>query len=240
MAQALAAPSQTHNFADVKHRFKSAIRAIAQEHRTDEVDEAALPSYAHGNPLIDYIFWKRVRLAYDYANTSPGRRVLDFGCGSGVLSYALAHAGHHVTAIDLDFRPLRLVQNRIPFPTSIRFLEGDVVTQDIPERFDLIVALDVLEHIEPLQPYLERFAQLLTPTGVIFVSGPTENTLYKIGRRLAGQRFTGDYHVSNIHTIKRQFEQSFRTKHQATLLPIVPLFEVFTASGRNSQAQTQQ
>ena len=219
----------THSFDQTKRQFKSAVRTIADKNSSYEVSEAALPAYAHANPLIDYIFWKRVQLAYDYAAQQKATRVLDFGCGSGVLSHALASAGHRVTAIDLDFRPLKLVQQHISFPPEIQFVEGNILTSDIGTGYDLIVALDVLEHIEDLGPLISRFAELLTPAGRILISGPTENWLYKLGRRLAGQRFTGEYHVSNIHTIQQQFHQRMITTHHATLLPVLPLFELFTA-----------
>ena len=60
-------PATIASFAEVKQRFKSALRSIVSEHKTYEVDEAALPAYAHANPLIDYIFWQRVKVAYEYA-----------------------------------------------------------------------------------------------------------------------------------------------------------------------------
>jgi len=217
-------------FAEVKTLFKAAVKAIVRDHQTYAVDEAALPAYAHVNPVIDYIFWQRVKLAYDYLHARQAKTVLDFGCGTGLLSYALAQSGMQVTAIDLDFAPLTLVKARVTFPDSIRFIEGDLLTTEIHDRFDAIVALDVLEHITPLEPYIARFTALLNPGGVIVVSGPTENILYKIGRRMAGQRFTGEYHVSNIHTIRAQFDQTLKTDGLATLIRPLPLFELFTAS----------
>ena len=218
------------SFRDVKQRFKSAIQSILAEHASYEIDEAALPAYAHRNPFIDYIFWRRVNIAYDYAVTHRVNNVLDFGCGTGLLSYALASAGKDVVAIDLNFAPLALVKQKVTFPQSIEFIEGDLLTHDLgTKRFDLIIALDVLEHITDLRPYIERFSSLLTPTGKILVSGPSENLLYKVGRKFAGTRFTGDYHVSNIKTIRNDFSQYMGTETIATLIWPLTLFEIFVA-----------
>ena len=213
----------------VKRRFKTAIQRILSEHESLEIDEAALPAYAHRNPLIDYIFWKRVEIACGYARTQGAKRVLDFGCGTGLTSYALAQAGANVVAIDLNLAPLRLVQTQVTFPPTIRFIEGDLLKIDMEGGFDLIVALDVLEHISDLSLYIERFAGLLNPGGSVIVSGPSENWLYRIGRKVAGQRFTGDYHVSNIRTIRTAFAQEMRTETIATLVWPLTLFEIFTA-----------
>ena len=53
---------------------------------------------------------------------------------------------------------------------------------------DVILAAEVLEHIEPLGPTLESFRRWLKPSGRLLVSLPTENALYRFGRRLAGFR----------------------------------------------------
>lgn len=225
-------------FPEVKQRFKSAIQSILDGHASYEIDEAALPAYAHKNPFIDYVFWRRVKIAYDYALNNRVNRVLDFGCGTGLLSYALASAGKEVVAIDLNFGPLTLVKEKVTFPNSITFIEGDLLVQELkPQQFDLIIALDVLEHITDLDPYIEKFSSLLTPGGAIVISGPSENVLYKIGRQLAGKRFTGDYHVSNIKTIRNQFSRHLETETLSTLVWPIILFEIFVA--RQSQTADQ-
>jgi len=218
-------------FKTVKLTFKSAFERILANQNSYEIDEAALPAYAHKNALIDHLFWRRIKVAFDFAQKNKAqKKVLDFGCGSGVLSYLLAGNDYEVTAIDIEFAPLILVKKEIDFQKSIDFVEGDIMTKDFPDgSFDIIFALDVLEHIENLEDYIKIFNRLLTPDGVIIVSGPTENILYKIGRRLAGNRFTGDYHVTNIARIKEKFEDfnSVRTIKRL-IIPFV-LFEVFAA-----------
>jgi hypothetical protein len=69
----------------------------------------------------------------------------------------------------------------------------------------------------------------LNPNAAIVVSGPSENWLYKVGRRFAGSRFTGDYHVSNIHTVREQFAKSMDTHTLANLVWPLTLFEIFVA-----------
>lgn len=222
-------------FNSVKKIFKKLFREILDTTKNYELDEAAFPAYAHKNVLIDYLFWKRVQVAFDHAERHKGgKKALDFGCGSGVLSYLLAKNDYDVTAIDIEFRPLNMIKEKIEFPKNIDFIEGDVLTLDLPENsFDVIFALDVLEHIENLQDYTERFQHLLTDTGKIIVSGPTENIFYKIGRKIAGERFTGDYHVTDISKIKSEFENTLHVRTIKKLIFPLVLFELFTAEKRN-------
>lgn len=218
------------NFGDTKLKFKNAVQSVLKDHSSYEIDEAALPAYAHKNPVIDHIFWRRVEVAYNYAIENKAKHILDFGCGTGLLSYALANEGIKVFAIDLHFGPLNLVKSKIDFPSNIEFVEADLMKHELPEHsFDMIIALDVLEHIENLDDYIHRFKQLLKPGGKIIVSGPTENWLYKLGRRMAGEKFTGDYHVSNIHTIRKQFEKTMKVRTIKRLIWPLTLFEIFVA-----------
>jgi Na+/H+-dicarboxylate symporter len=61
------------------------------------------------------------------------------------------------------------------------------------------------------------------------VSGPTENLLYKIGRKFAGHRFTGDYHVKDISSIKMEFLSHMKVRTIKKLFFPLVFFELFAA-----------
>ncbi len=215
-----------------KKKFKDAFQKIIESNDSYEIGEAALPAYSHKNPLIDWLFWERLKIAYKYAssNGKTKNKILDFGCGSGVLSYMLTKKNHCVTACDLELSPLKLLKEIIEFPSGINFIEGDILDKNFEDNsFDIICVMDVLEHIENLEPYIKLFDRLLTPNGLILVSGPTESIFYKIGRKVAGKRFTGDYHVTNISKIKKTFNVHFEVKTLRKLLFPLVFFELFTA-----------
>lgn len=219
-------------FISTKKTFKKLFNDILNESNNKDIDEAAFPAYAHKNILIDYLFWKRIEVAFNYAqkNNNP-KKILDFGCGSGVLTYLLANNKHEVTSTDIEFSPLNLIREKINFPSGVRFIEGDIISSNLNQNyFDIIYALDVLEHVDNIEEYIQLFEKLLTPNGVIIVSGPTENIFYKAGRIFAGKRFTGDYHLTNITKIKNDFKQFLNVKTLKKLFPPVTLFELFTAS----------
>ena len=220
---------------NTKKIFKNTITEILNNQGTDEVlSEAALPAYAHKNPIIDYIFWQRISLAVEFIdkNVNSNAAILDFGCGTGVLSFELAKKGFNLTSIDLDLSPLNLLQSKIKYPSNITFIEHDFLTMNFEsQKFKAIVALDVLEHIplEILPEYLKKFDELLQPNGFIIVSGPTENWLYRIGRKIAGNDFTGHYHETNINKIKNVFNLNFQVKLISKLIWPFTLFEIFYA-----------
>jgi len=78
---------------------------------------------------------------------TPGQRVLDIGCGSGILAYEIAEASQaQVTAIDLDEENIRTAR-RLYNHHRLQFIHGDV-RETIPEGdFDVVVLSNVLEHL---------------------------------------------------------------------------------------------
>jgi 2-polyprenyl-3-methyl-5-hydroxy-6-metoxy-1,4-benzoquinol methylase len=218
------------DFQHYKARYRSAIRDVLRESERGRLDEAGFPAYSHPNPLINWLFWQRLRTAMEYIEKhGPYQNVLDFGCGSGVMLSFLAQCSLHVTAMDIDLVPLERVRKHIPLAAHVQVVDANQVTlsQLNPKSFDLINALDVLEHVDNLSHTLSELLGLLKPDGKLVVSGPTENILYQIGRKLAGPEYSGDYHERGIAEIKRELGRLARVEQIATLYWPVPLFEVF-------------
>lgn len=219
-------------FQNYKARYRSAIRNALQDAEHGRLDEAGFPAYSHPNPLINWLFWQRLRTAMNYIEThAPYENTLDFGCGSGVMLSFLAKHSKTVTAMDIDLVPLERVKTYIPLAENIQVLDANQVStsQLTPKSFDLINALDVLEHVDDLPHILAALLTLLKPGGRLVVSGPTENILYQIGRKLAGPEYSGEYHERGIAEIKHELSRLARVEQIATLYWPVPLFEVFVA-----------
>lgn len=215
-----------------KSRYRAAIRRVLAGSEKGQLDEAGFPAYSHPNPIINWLFWQRLRTAMNHIERfAPYEAILDFGCGSGVMLPFLAGLGKQVTAIDVDLLPLERVKQHVPLAASVLVLDANQtpVSKLPPASFDLINALDVLEHVDDLPQTLTQLMNLLKPGGQLVVSGPTENILYQIGRKLAGPEYSGTYHERGIAEIKRELARLARIEHIATLYPPVPLFEVFTA-----------
>jgi 2-polyprenyl-3-methyl-5-hydroxy-6-metoxy-1,4-benzoquinol methylase len=225
-------PVKSSEFQGYKARYRSAIRSVLQDSERGRLDEAGFPAYSHTNPLINWLFWQRLRTAMEHIEKqAPYEKVLDFGCGSGVMLSFLAQHSGHVTAVDIDLVPLERVKKYIPLEENVLVLDANRVpiSQLTPKSFDLINALDVLEHVDDLPRTLSDLLHLLKPGGQLVVSGPTENILYQMGRKLAGPEYSGDYHERGSGEIKRELTRLAQVRQIATLYWPVPLFEIFVA-----------
>lgn len=179
----------------------------------------AIPSYLHANPLMRWMAWRRVKTTGQRFKSLANEfdrplQVMDYGCGVGVLFEHLSGLSEKVIGVDLVLEPARLnlqVQNL----SNVEVLHADDLQIDAGS-LDLIVAAEVLEHIEPVTPLLQRFHRMLKQDGYLLVSLPTENSFYRFGRWLAG--FTGHYHHQNAQSLDRDIRNAgFKLKHMCKI-----------------------
>jgi 2-polyprenyl-3-methyl-5-hydroxy-6-metoxy-1,4-benzoquinol methylase len=218
------------DFKTYKRDMRVAIRAVLSDTESGRLDEAAFPAYSHPNPLINWLFWKRLHKTMAYIERhAPYERALDFGCGSGVLLPFLSEQSTTVIAADLDLHPLESMRAHVSFPTNITTLDLSQSSLETLEKssYDLITALDVLEHVEDLGSTLDTLLSLLKPGGKLVISGPTENVFYKIGRAVAGKEYSGDYHERGIAEIRTALAERATIGDIGVIFPVVNLFDLF-------------
>ncbi|MBX3037037.1 MAG: class I SAM-dependent methyltransferase [Anaerolineales bacterium] len=218
-------------FNTYKTRYRNAIQQVLSETEKGRLDEAAFPAYSHKNPLINWLFWQRLRKVMEHVENSQYENILDFGCGSGVMLPFLSSISKQVIAMDVDLLPIQSVQKYIPLANNVEVKDATKINiSDLPNNsFNLIIALDVLEHVQDLPKTLTELFSLLKPNGQLIVSGPTENILYQIGRKIAGPEYSGAYHERGIAEIKDEIKKIATIHHIATLYQPIPLFEIFSA-----------
>jgi len=216
-----------------KARYRTAIQRVLSESEPGRLDKNGFPAYSHSNPLINWLFWNRLHIVMNYVERSaPYGRVLDFGCGSGVMLPFLAEVSEQVIASDIDLLPLENMKQHIPLAANVKMHDASENSGALllPASIDLVIALDVLEHVMDLDAALTRLLGMLKPGGQLVVSGPTENILYRFGRKLAGPEYSGDYHERSVAEIHHALAKQVRVRHIATLYWPVPLFEIFAAT----------
>ena len=102
-----------------------------------------------------------------------GARVLDVGCGGGLLSEAMAGEGARVTALDLspdliDVAKLHLLESGLSVDYRLQSVEA--LAEEMPGSFDAITCMEMLEHVPDPASVLGACARLLRPGGQLFLS----------------------------------------------------------------------
>lgn len=103
-----------------------------------------------------------------------GRRVLDVGCGGGILADAMARRGAEVTGIDLATKSLKVAQlHALETGTpNIQYREVSVeaLAEESPAAFDVVTCMEMLEHVPDPVSVVQACSQLVKPGGWVFFS----------------------------------------------------------------------
>lgn len=115
-----------------------------------------------------------VRLQYVASRVAlSGKRVLDIGCGGGLLSEALAGTGAQVTAIDLGAELIAVASEHARqggVAVDYRLVSAEDLAVQEPGRFDVITCMEMLEHVPDPSSILAACRALLKPGGQLFLS----------------------------------------------------------------------
>jgi 2-polyprenyl-3-methyl-5-hydroxy-6-metoxy-1,4-benzoquinol methylase len=126
------------------------------------------------------------RLLARIARHAPAGRLLDVGCGHGLLLDEARRAGYAVTGLELS--RAAAAHARAELGLDVRETALEAFAQHADGRFDAIVCADVLEHLDDPRAALATSAQLLAPGGVLCVVTPDPSSPTA---RIAGRRWWG-------------------------------------------------
>lgn len=145
-------PAELAKFSDLAHRWWDAEGEFRPLHQI--------------NPLrLDWI-----------NNLCPvkGLKVLDVGCGGGILADSMARQGADVTGIDLSAKALRVAQlhaleAQTP-NTNYREISAEAIAEEQPSSFDVVTCMEMLEHVPDPASVVRACAELVRPGGWVFFS----------------------------------------------------------------------
>lgn len=107
----------------------------------------------------------------------PSQDILDIGCGAGFLTNSLAAQGHRVTGIDLSIGSLEVAKKR-DRTKKVCYMQLDAFALPFADHsFDVICAMDFLEHVEMPEQIIRNIARLLRPNGLFFFHTFNRNLL---------------------------------------------------------------
>jgi 2-polyprenyl-6-hydroxyphenyl methylase/3-demethylubiquinone-9 3-methyltransferase len=122
------------------------------------------------NPLrLDYI---------DRIAPLAGKKVLDVGCGGGILSESMAARGAHVTGIDMGEAPLQVARLHLlesGLDIAYERIPVERLAEEQPESFDLVTCMEMLEHVPDPASVIEACGRLVKPGGHLILSTLNRN-----------------------------------------------------------------
>ena len=120
-----------------------------------------------------------LRLGWIESVTSlTGKKVLDVGCGGGILAESLSKAGGIVTGIDLSNKALKVAElHQLESNTSVQYrsISAEDLAKQEPENYDVVTCMEMLEHVPDPSSVVQACATLCKPGGSIFFSTLNRN-----------------------------------------------------------------
>jgi 2-polyprenyl-6-hydroxyphenyl methylase/3-demethylubiquinone-9 3-methyltransferase len=108
-----------------------------------------------------------------------GKRVVDVGCGGGILAESMARRGAEVLGIDLATKPLRVAQLHAMeagvATVQYREVAAEALAAEAPASFDVVTCMEMLEHVPEPASVVRACLQLVRPGGWVFFSTINRN-----------------------------------------------------------------
>jgi len=120
-----------------------------------------------------------LRLEYiDSLASLSAKRVLDVGCGGGILSESMAARGANVTGVDLGEKALKVAKLHLlesGQKVDYRLIAVEALAQQEPEQYDVVTCMEMLEHVPDPASIVRACSQLVKPGGHVFFSTLNRN-----------------------------------------------------------------
>jgi len=102
-----------------------------------------------------------------------GKKVLDIGCGGGILAESIAQSGADTTGIDLSEKALKVAELHaleVGASLTYRAISAEALADEQPEQYDVVTCMEMLEHVPDPASVVRACAKLCKPGGTLFFS----------------------------------------------------------------------
>ncbi len=108
-----------------------------------------------------------------------GKRILDVGCGGGILAESMARRGANVLGIDMTLAPLAVgrlhAEQHHVEGIEYRQVTAEDLAEEMPEQFDVVTCMEMLEHVPDPSSIVRACMRLVKPNGQVFFSTINRN-----------------------------------------------------------------
>jgi 2-polyprenyl-6-hydroxyphenyl methylase/3-demethylubiquinone-9 3-methyltransferase len=148
----------------------------AEIHKFEEIASRWWDPESEFKPLHEI---NPLRLGYVQSRVKlHGKKVLDVGCGGGILAESMAIAGAKVTGIDMGEEPLRVAELHTletGVEVDYRQITAEAMAEEMPGAFDVVTCMEMLEHVPDPSSVVAACARLVRPGGHVFFSTLNRN-----------------------------------------------------------------
>lgn len=141
-----------------------------------------VPEYYSKNPVVKWLFKKRMYIVLKYLEIIKTDTLIDMGCGDGSLLQLINERGIKIRAmwgIDLNQKVVQL-ESQIK---NCNFRVQNILKTDFQNcTFDVVICLDILEHMKDIKMAIIEIKRILKDNSHLIISSPVESTLYKLLR----------------------------------------------------------
>jgi 2-polyprenyl-6-hydroxyphenyl methylase/3-demethylubiquinone-9 3-methyltransferase len=110
--------------------------------------------------------------------TFEGKKVVDIGCGGGILAESLAQSGANTTGIDLSEKALKVAELHaleVGANLTYRAISAEDLAQEQAGQYDVVTCMEMLEHVPDPASVVRACARLCKPCGILFFSTLNRN-----------------------------------------------------------------
>jgi len=115
----------------------------------------------------------RRQFIIQHAGDIFGKRIIDVGCGGGILAESLAKLGADVTGIDMGSEPLNVAKlHALESGVSVNYekIPAEEKAKQCPASFDVVTCMEMLEHVPDPSSIVKACAEMVKPGGYVFFS----------------------------------------------------------------------
>ena len=149
------------------------------------------------------------------------KNVLDIGCGGGLISESLAKKKAKVTGIDENICSIKQAKEHAKISSlKIKYINHslDSFFNKNKKKFDLILCLEVLEHVNDVEKTLDKITKLLNPGAILILSTINRNL-----KSLIFAKIFGEYILNWIPIGTHQFEKFLKPEEISELLKLTKI-----------------
>lgn len=165
--------------------------------------------------------FERYTITFAQAGDVTGKTVLDIGCGSGVYAVDFARRGaRRVLGVDFSGNMLTLARREAAqhqVAETCEFIQADFLTLDLPEQFDISIAMGVFDYLPDPLTFLRKM--VATTTGKVIISFPGHSPIRKRLRQLRYRLFSkGHVYYYRAGEVRQLATQA--GLRESTIIPI--------------------